>query len=191
MLHGEVIGTVWSSVKVAGLDHRKLLLVRPVDHSPDGTTPGILGTLVAVDCVDAGVGDHVVVALGRAARNAVYRGGDLPIEAAIIAILDGWESSGSASEPVAPQAPQKKSRSGKKASTKAAGRPKKKRASKKKASRKGAAPRPAAEETGELFSDVSVVPENEAELPGFGDVDDIWDSADDDSESTDGKHTDS
>ena len=194
MLHCEVIGAVWSSVKVSGLDHRKLLLVRPVNHGPSEQAVGLLGTLVAVDCVDAGPGDHVIVALGRAARNAVHQGIDLPIEAAIVAILDGWDTEASNVEVSSKTIP-KKTRPKKKSSSK--------KSPKKKSSRKKASKKPPAsiDETGELFGGIdeaersnivetehaepskdesSVIPEEEAELPGFDDVDEIWDSADDD-----------
>ena len=194
MLHCEVIGTVWSSVKVSGLDNRNVLLVRPINHDSSGQSSGLLGTLVAIDCVDAGRGDHVVVALGHAARNAVHRGADLPIEAAIVAILDGWESEASES-PSAPNSPDA-SRPRKKAATRKSSKKKSRKKVVRKA-KKAPEPQPPIDETGELFradletvdapasaepdaGEGRVIPEEDAELPGFDDVDDIWGAAEDD-----------
>ena len=84
MLQGLVAGELWSSVQVPALASYKLLLVHP--EGPQGEQREI----VAVDLVGAGVGDRVLVALGRAARNAIDCP-TAPIEAAIIAVVDGIE----------------------------------------------------------------------------------------------------
>jgi microcompartment protein CcmK/EutM len=39
--------------------------------------------------VDAGVGDHVIVAYGRAGRTALGQGHDIAVEAAVVAVVDG------------------------------------------------------------------------------------------------------
>ena len=80
MLRGTVVGEVWSSVKVADLDGRKLLVI---------TNEATGAEIVAVDIVGAGAGDRVIVALGRAARNAFGRGQDVAVEACVVGVIDG------------------------------------------------------------------------------------------------------
>jgi ethanolamine utilization protein EutN len=89
---GRVVGHVWATRQDARLAGAKLLLVRPHGvYEPALPT----GHLVAVDDVDAGVGDDVVVALGRPARLAAKKPGsaapgddDFPVDAAILGVVD-------------------------------------------------------------------------------------------------------
>ncbi|HIA04902.1 MAG TPA: ethanolamine utilization protein EutN [Myxococcales bacterium] len=101
MFIGRVIGTVWSTIKWPSLEGTKLLLVRPF-HYDEVTTGKVPKTadcdgVVVADTLDAGVGDTVIVAYGHAARVAVTPDlavGDKPshpIDAAIVAIVDGVE----------------------------------------------------------------------------------------------------
>ena len=84
MIIGEVTGTVVSTVKHYKLEGRKLLLVRPL--TLEGEVAG--KPLLAIDSVDAGVGDRVlVVREGRAAGMALGRSAG-PVDAAIIGIVD-------------------------------------------------------------------------------------------------------
>jgi ethanolamine utilization protein EutN len=83
---GRVVGRVWAARHDARLPGSKLLVVRP-----HGVYQPALATdhLVAVDDVDAGVGDDVIVCLGRPARLAA--GGpsdDRPVDAAILGVVD-------------------------------------------------------------------------------------------------------
>jgi microcompartment protein CcmK/EutM len=64
----------------------KLLVVRPVD--PRGKAEG--NCLVAVDTVDAGVGERVLVVSGSSARMASGMK-DCPVDAAIVGIIDQVE----------------------------------------------------------------------------------------------------
>ena len=57
MILGKIVGDVVSTVKCPDYEGYKLLLVQPVDHT--GTPKG--KTLLAVDAVQAGVGDTVLV----------------------------------------------------------------------------------------------------------------------------------
>ena len=66
----------------------KLLLARPVD--PRGKPEG--GYLVAVDTVDAGVGETVLIVSGSSARLAAGMK-DCPVDAAIVGIVDQVEVS--------------------------------------------------------------------------------------------------
>lgn len=83
---GEVVGNVWATRKVESVRSLKMLLVRTLDAGLKPT--GEL--LVAADVVDAGVGDRVIVAMGRAARLAV--GDDAAaVSAAVVGVVDSHE----------------------------------------------------------------------------------------------------
>ena len=83
MLLARIVGTVVATRKDPRLVSNKLLLARPVD--PQGKAEG--NYLVAVDTVDAGVGETVLVVSGSSARMASGRK-DCPIDAAIVGIID-------------------------------------------------------------------------------------------------------
>jgi microcompartment protein CcmK/EutM len=86
MLLAKVVGTVVATRKDEKLVASKLLLVRPAD--PHGTIDG--GYLVAVDTVDAGFGETVLVVSGSSARMATGMK-DCPVDAAIVGIVDQVE----------------------------------------------------------------------------------------------------
>lgn len=75
MLLGQVTGKVWATKKSAALTGQAFLTV-----DTDGQT------LVCADCVGAGEGERVLIVTGGAARTAA--GADIPIDAAIVGILD-------------------------------------------------------------------------------------------------------
>jgi ethanolamine utilization protein EutN len=83
MILAKVFGTVVATRKDERLVSNKLLLVRPVD--PAGKAEG--GYLVAVDTVDAGSGETVLVVSGSSARMAAGMK-DCPVDAAIVGIVD-------------------------------------------------------------------------------------------------------
>ncbi len=86
MILARVIGTVVATRKDERLLSTKLLVVRPLDvkGKPDGSA------LVAVDTVDAGVGEKVLVVSGSSARMA-FGMKDNPVDAAIIGVIDHVE----------------------------------------------------------------------------------------------------
>ena len=86
MLLGKVVGTVVATRKDARLVSNKLMIVRPAD--PRGKADG--NYLVAVDTVDAGVGETVLVVSCSSARMASGLK-DCPVDAAIIGIVDQVE----------------------------------------------------------------------------------------------------
>jgi microcompartment protein CcmK/EutM len=86
MLLARVVGTVVATRKDERLLSTKLLLVRPVD--PRGKAEG--GYLVAIDTVDAGFGETVLIVSGSSARMASGLK-DTPVDAAIIGIVDAVE----------------------------------------------------------------------------------------------------
>jgi microcompartment protein CcmK/EutM len=83
MILAKVVGTVVATRKDERLVSNKLLLVRPVDAT--GKTDG--GYLVAVDTVEAGFGETVLVVSGSSARMASGMK-DCPVDAAIVGIVD-------------------------------------------------------------------------------------------------------
>ena len=89
MLLAKIIGTVVATRKDPRLDSHKLLLVRGMD--PSGKVDG--AHLVAVDTVDAGVGETVLIVSGSSARMAAGMK-DCPVDAAIVCIVDQIEVAG-------------------------------------------------------------------------------------------------
>ncbi len=89
MLLAKIVGTVVATRKDPRLESQKLMLARPVD--PSGKVDG--GFLVAVDTVDAGVGETVLIVSGSSARMAAGMK-DCPVDAAIVGIVDQVEVSG-------------------------------------------------------------------------------------------------
>jgi microcompartment protein CcmK/EutM len=83
MLLARIVGTVVATRKDPRLVSNKLLLARPVD--PQGKVEG--NYLVAVDTVDAGVGETVLVVSGSSARMASGMK-DCPVDAAVVGIVD-------------------------------------------------------------------------------------------------------
>ena len=83
MLIAKVVGTVVATRKDDRLLNAKLLVSRPID--PSGKPEG--NYLVAVDTVDAGVGETVLIVSGSSARMAAGLK-DCPVDAAIVGIID-------------------------------------------------------------------------------------------------------
>jgi microcompartment protein CcmK/EutM len=78
-----VVGTVVATRKDPKLDSYKLLIVVPVD--PEGNDEG--GYVVAVDTVNAGYKETVLVVRGSSARMADGLT-DRPVDASIVGIVD-------------------------------------------------------------------------------------------------------
>jgi ethanolamine utilization protein EutN len=83
---GRVVGTVVATRKDDRLVGTKLLVVRTTDPSGKDET----SHMVAVDTVDAGVSDRVLVVTGSSARMASGLK-DTPVDAAIIGVIDSVE----------------------------------------------------------------------------------------------------
>ena len=86
MLLARIVGTVVATRKDERLVSSKLLLARPID--PSGAVEG--NYLVAVDTVDAGVGETVLIVSGSSARMASGLK-DCPVDAAVIGVIDQIE----------------------------------------------------------------------------------------------------
>jgi ethanolamine utilization protein EutN len=84
MLIGRVIGDVVATQKAPSHEGRKILVVQPLNL--DGSDRG--DEILALDAVDAGVGDRVlVVTEGWGATTAVGRQ-NAPIDMAIVGVID-------------------------------------------------------------------------------------------------------
>jgi len=84
MFIAQVVGDVVATIKHPELERRKLLLVQPLgpDDEPRGTR------VIAVDAVQAGVGDRVLVAdEGNAAAQVLQRHRG-PVRTVIVGIVD-------------------------------------------------------------------------------------------------------
>lgn len=83
MLIARVIGTTISTIKDEKITGSKLLILKETDHAGN-----ILGkAFVAVDLVDAGVGDLVLTGHGSSARQT-YLTKDCPVDAVVMAVVD-------------------------------------------------------------------------------------------------------
>ena len=89
MLIARVIGTTVSTIKDPKLAGQKLLLVRQTDErgEPFGKP------YVAIDTVDAGVGDLVLTCAGSSARQTALTK-DTPVDAVIMAIIESLQVDG-------------------------------------------------------------------------------------------------
>jgi len=89
MLIAKVIGTTVATIKDEKLVGRKLLVLRPTDEKgvPSGKP------YVAIDTLDAGIGDLVLTASGSSARQTNITK-DTPVDAVIMAIIDSLEVEG-------------------------------------------------------------------------------------------------
>lgn len=89
MLIVRVIGTTVSTIKDEKLAGRKLLIVRQTDEHGDPFGK----PFVAIDTVDAGVGDLVLTASGSSARQTNITK-DTPVDAVIMAMIDSLDVDG-------------------------------------------------------------------------------------------------
>jgi ethanolamine utilization protein EutN len=82
-----VIGEVVATIKDANLVGTTLLVLQPID--PAGEASG--RTLVALDSIGAGVGEHVFFVRGREAAYPFYPA-EPPTDASVVGIVDHWDT---------------------------------------------------------------------------------------------------
>jgi microcompartment protein CcmK/EutM len=89
MLIAKVIGTTIATIKDEKLVGRKLLILRQTDEqgAPSGKP------YVAIDTLDAGIGDLVLTCSGSSARQTNITK-DTPVDAVIMAVIDSLEVEG-------------------------------------------------------------------------------------------------
>lgn len=83
MFLGRVIGTVWATEKDPSLEGLKLLVIREVDLDYKSKSKFV----VAVDTVQAGVGEIVLVASGSSARQTEATR-NKPVDAVTMAVVE-------------------------------------------------------------------------------------------------------
>jgi len=83
MILGKVVGTVWATRKDEELTGMKLQIVKHVDLDYKLKETFV----VAVDTVQAGVGDIVLIATGSSARQTTVTK-NKPVDAVIMAVVD-------------------------------------------------------------------------------------------------------
>lgn len=90
MLLGRVIGNVVATQKNPRYENARVMLVQPIN--PDGTDRG--GPMLALDSVDAGEGDTVIVVQeGWAASTAATGEQGAAIDSAIVGVVDAIDYS--------------------------------------------------------------------------------------------------
>jgi ethanolamine utilization protein EutN/carbon dioxide concentrating mechanism protein CcmL len=89
MMIGKVIGSVVASQKDERLANLKLLVVQVHDQRNAPKEQYV----VAIDAVQAGVGDVVLYATGSSARMTELTDGR-PCDAVIMAVIDSWDVDG-------------------------------------------------------------------------------------------------
>jgi microcompartment protein CcmK/EutM len=92
MLIAKVVGTTVATIKNEKLEGSKLLICREADQTGNPTGK----PYVAVDTVDAGVGDLVLTAHGSSGRQT-FMTKDAPVDAVIMAVIDSLQVDGESS----------------------------------------------------------------------------------------------
>jgi ethanolamine utilization protein EutN len=87
--HCRVVGPLWASVKHPAYNGRTLFVVQPIDET--GKDAGT--SFVAIDSVQAGAGDKVIVLTeGNGVRQILKMGDIVPIRSIIVGIVDHVET---------------------------------------------------------------------------------------------------
>lgn len=90
MILCKVTGTIVSTQKDPALREYKLLLIQPLklDGKPDGRE------ILAIDDVDAGVGDTVLAIQEGSGAQQILGRKDVPAHTVIVAVVDGYDIGG-------------------------------------------------------------------------------------------------
>ncbi|RME81039.1 MAG: hypothetical protein D6785_09550 [Planctomycetota bacterium] len=86
MMLGRVTGTVVAPIKNSHLEKNKLLLVQPLDlnMNPKGEE------LVALDVVQAGEGDLVLLMKEGGSARIIFNDPKIPLQSVVVAVVDGF-----------------------------------------------------------------------------------------------------
>ncbi len=87
MILCKVTGTIVATQKKEQLKDKKILIVQPI--TLDGRALG--RDLLALDTVDAGVGDTVLVMQEGQSAAQILKRTDVPVHSMIVAVVDGLE----------------------------------------------------------------------------------------------------
>jgi len=83
----KVTGAVVAPQKDPELERNRLLVVHPI--ALDGSLTG--SSFLALDRVDAGEGDHVLVNREGSGARLMFGTDRIPVQAVIVAVVDNWE----------------------------------------------------------------------------------------------------
>jgi len=87
MFIARVIGDVVATSKNAQLTGRKLLLVQPLNLQDEAEGKA----LIAIDSVQAGTGDRVLVMREGGGARIILNNEKIPVQAVIVGIVDGMD----------------------------------------------------------------------------------------------------
>ena len=82
-----VIGTIVSTQKNETLREYKILIVQPIDFNGKFIGKDVL----AIDTVDAGVGDNVLIIQEGAGAQQALKRKDVPVHTVVVAVVDGLD----------------------------------------------------------------------------------------------------
>lgn len=87
MILSKVIGTLVATQKNEHLKDKKLLIVQPIDLQGN-----FIGRdIIAIDTVDAGVGDRVLVLQEGQSAAQVLKDKKIPVHSVVVAVVDDLE----------------------------------------------------------------------------------------------------
>ncbi len=89
MIICNVIGDIVSTVKNDRFTGKKIMIVQPLDldNNPDGKA------FLAIDTVQAGVNDRVLVLREGGSARIIFEDNEIPLQAVIVGVIDGVEIS--------------------------------------------------------------------------------------------------
>ncbi len=90
MLLCKVTGTIVATQKNETLNGKKILIVQPVDLEANAMGRD----LMAIDTVDAGIGDTVLVVQEGQAAVQLLKNKGIPVHSVIVAVVDGLDVAG-------------------------------------------------------------------------------------------------
>jgi len=88
MIFARIIGNIVSTQKNSRFEGHKLLLVQPValdTHTPAGTS------MIAIDHVDAGDGDLVLVNKEGSSARLTLDDEEIPVQAVVVGVIDDFD----------------------------------------------------------------------------------------------------
>jgi ethanolamine utilization protein EutN len=85
MTYGEVVGSLWATIQEKDYQGKKLLIVEGIDLA-EGTKTG--ETIIAIDLVDAGIGDKVLVIYEGGSARLALKDEKTCAEAVVAGVVD-------------------------------------------------------------------------------------------------------
>lgn len=90
MILCKVSGTLVATQKNEHLKDKKMLIVQPIDL--DGNPIG--RDIIAIDSVDAGVGDTVLIIQEGSGAQQILQSKKVPVHSVVVAVVDGMDVKG-------------------------------------------------------------------------------------------------